>query len=354
MTFNPTEKHQSQIPALQLLVALGFTPLSQTEALALRGNRLSNVLLDDILADQLLKINRFAHRGREYQFDLEDAHEAIRRLRPHPDKAKGLRGTNQEVYDLLVLGTTITQRIGGDTKSYSFRYIDWEGPANNVYHVTAEMAVERTGSVKTRRCDVVAFVNGIPFVVAENKRPTEKSEKAGSQLIGYQKEVNIPHLFHFAQLLLALNRQDGRYATVGTAAKFWQGWRTSTPNATSGASIATDAPPAPPPTSPRHPFSASLTAPSRSRKPAPSTPATSPTHAPTSMRYPPKAPAASPPRTARSTHFADRSASSTSSVASRCSTAASARSLVTSSISRCAAPWSASSTSTCTASARVG
>ena len=192
MTFNPTEKHQSQIPALQLLVALGFTPLSQTEALALRGNRLSNVLLDDILADQLLKINRFAHRGREYQFDLEDAHEAIRRLRPHPDKAKGLRGTNQEVYDLLVLGTTITQRIGGDTKSYSFRYIDWEGPANNVYHVTAEMAVERTGSVKTRRCDVVAFVNGIPFVVAENKRPTEKSEKAGSQLIGYQKEVNIP------------------------------------------------------------------------------------------------------------------------------------------------------------------
>ena len=25
---NPTEKHQSQIPALQLLVALGYTPLS--------------------------------------------------------------------------------------------------------------------------------------------------------------------------------------------------------------------------------------------------------------------------------------------------------------------------------------
>ena len=247
MTFNPTEKHQSQIPALQLLVALGFTPLSQTEALALRGNRLSNVLLDDILADQLLKINRFAHRGREYHFDLEDAHEAIRRLRPSPDKAKGLRGTNQEVYDLLVLGTTITQRIGGDTKSYSFRYIDWENPANNVYHVTAEMAVERTGSVKTRRCDVVAFVNGIPFVVAENKRPTEKSEKAGSQLIGYQKEVNIPHLFHFAQLLLALNRQDGRYATVGTAAKFWQGWRTTTAEAAATPSITTDAPPPPPP-----------------------------------------------------------------------------------------------------------
>jgi len=35
MTFNAAEKHQSQVPALQLLVALGFTPLSQEEALRL-------------------------------------------------------------------------------------------------------------------------------------------------------------------------------------------------------------------------------------------------------------------------------------------------------------------------------
>ena len=66
MTFDAAEKHQSQIPALQLLVALGFTPLSQAEALRLRGGRLRNVVLDDVLADQLLRINRFTHRGREY------------------------------------------------------------------------------------------------------------------------------------------------------------------------------------------------------------------------------------------------------------------------------------------------
>ena len=222
---NPNEKHQSQIPALQLLVALGYTPLSQAEALHHRGGRLRNVLLDEILTDRLLAINRFSYRGRRYRFDLEDAQEAIRRLRPAPDRAQGLRRTNQEIYDLLVLGTTITQNIGGDSKSYSFRYIDWEDPTRNAYHVTAEMEVERTGSVKTRRLDVVAFVNGIPFIIIENKRPTESLDKAGSQLIGYQNEDNIPHLFHFAHLLLALNRKEARYATVGTAKKFWQGWR---------------------------------------------------------------------------------------------------------------------------------
>ncbi len=139
MTFDAAEKHQSQIPALQLLVALGFTPLSQAEAVRLRGGRLRNVVLDDVLADQLLKINSFTHRGRDYPFDLEDAHEAIRRLKPTPDRQKGLRGTNQHIYDTLVLGTTITKTIQGDSKSYSFRYIDWETPANNVYHVTAEV-----------------------------------------------------------------------------------------------------------------------------------------------------------------------------------------------------------------------
>lgn len=223
--FDTREKHQSQVPALQLLVALGFIPLSQDEALRLRGGRLRSVVLDDVLAEQLMRINRFTHRGREYGFDLEDAHEAMRRLKPTPDRLKGLRGTNQDIYDTLVLGTTITKSIDGDSKSYSFRYIDWERPENNVFHVTAEFSIERTASSQTKRCDIVAFVNGIPILVIENKRPTESLKKADSQLIGYQNEDNIPQLFHFAQLLIGMNRNEARYATVGTPRKFWQTWR---------------------------------------------------------------------------------------------------------------------------------
>jgi type I restriction enzyme R subunit len=125
----------------------------------------------------------------------------------------------------LVLGTTITKTIDGDSKSYSFKFVDWEHPENNVYHVTAEVSFERTGTTQTKRCDIVCYVNGVPFVVIENKRPTESLKKAGSQLIGYQNEDNIPQLFHYAQLLLTMNRQEARYATVGTPQKFWQSWR---------------------------------------------------------------------------------------------------------------------------------
>ncbi len=225
MTFDAAEKFQSQIPAIQLLVALGFQPLSQEDALSLRGGRQRNVVLDDVLVDRLMRLNRFTHRGRDYGFDLEDAHEAMRRLKPTPDRLKGLRGTNQDIYDTLVLGTTITKFIDGDSKSHSFRFIDWETPENNVFHVTAEFAVERTGTTQTRRCDIVALVNGIPVLVIENKRPTESLKKADSQLIGYQREDNIPRLFHFAQLLISLNRSEARYATVGTRRQFWQSWR---------------------------------------------------------------------------------------------------------------------------------
>lgn len=225
MTFNAAEKFQSQIPAIQLLVAMGFKPLSPEEALSLRGGRQRNVVLDDVLVESLMRINRFTHRGRDYGFDLEDAHEAMRRLKPTPDRLKGLRGTNQDIYDTLVLGTTITKSIDGDSKSYSFRFIDWENPENNVFHVTAEFAVERTGTTQTKRCDIVAFVNGIPVLVIENKRPTESLKKADSQLIGYQHEDNIPQLFHFAQLLISMKRSEARYATVGTKRQFWQTWR---------------------------------------------------------------------------------------------------------------------------------
>ena len=54
---NPSfiEDHISQIPALKLLMNLGWKYLSQAEALELRSGRTSNVLLEGILKKQLQK-----------------------------------------------------------------------------------------------------------------------------------------------------------------------------------------------------------------------------------------------------------------------------------------------------------
>ena len=47
------EDHISQIPALQLLQKFGYTYLTPDEALAMRGGKTSNVLLEDVLRNQL-------------------------------------------------------------------------------------------------------------------------------------------------------------------------------------------------------------------------------------------------------------------------------------------------------------
>ena len=223
-TFNTTEKYVSQVPAMQALIGMGYTCLSQQEAEKMRGG-LRRVLLEEILAEQILKLNKFIYRGAEYQFSAGDAEEAVRKLKPSPIEQRGLVRTNQDIYDQLLLGTTVEKTIDGDRKSYSVKYIDWNNPANNVYHATVEVSVERTGSNATRRCDIVLFVNGIPFVVIENKSPTESVQQAITQHIRNQAHDEIPHLFNYVQMMIATNKNEAFYGTVGTSKKYWLTWK---------------------------------------------------------------------------------------------------------------------------------
>ncbi len=221
--FRFDEKYLSQIPALQMLVNLGYQYLVPAEALAARGGKAGNVLLEEILREQLKKLNRIQHKGGSYLFSEENIQSAIQRLKNV--KYDGLLKTNEAVYDLLTLGVALEQSIEGDLKSFTLNYVDWRNPANNVYHVAAEFAVERTRSVETCRPDVVLFVNGIPFAVIECKSPRVEVAQAISQTIRNQRDEYIPRLFTYVQTVLAVNKNEARYATTGTPAKFWSKWK---------------------------------------------------------------------------------------------------------------------------------
>lgn len=222
-SFRFNEKHLSQIPALQLLANLGYRYLTPEQALAMRGGRLSNVLLEEVLRDSLKRINRIQHKGENYLFSEENIQSAIQRLKNV--KYDGLLKTNESVYDLLTLGVALEQSVEGDVRSFTLSYIDWKNPENNVYHVTAEFSVERTRSHETARPDIVLFVNGIPFAVIECKSPNTEVAQAVSQMIRNQRDEYIPALFTYAQLVIGSNKNHCKYATVGTAAKYWAVWR---------------------------------------------------------------------------------------------------------------------------------
>ncbi|MGB9497298.1 MAG: type I restriction endonuclease, partial [Dissulfuribacterales bacterium] len=156
-----TEDAISQLPALHLLQNLGWQYLSPDEALKLRGGKLGGVLLEGVLVPWLRKHNRVRFKGKELPFTEGNILSALQALKEIP--FDGLVRTNEKIYDLLCLGKSLQQSVDGDIKSFTLHYIDWEHPENNVFHVTEEFAVERTGSHQTRRPDIVLFVNGIPF-----------------------------------------------------------------------------------------------------------------------------------------------------------------------------------------------
>ena len=227
-SFHFNEKYLSQIPALQLLINLGFTYLTPEQALSQRGGKQGNVLLEDILRERLKKNNRIQYRGQTYLFSEENIQTAIQRLKNV--KYDGLLKTNEAIYDLLTLGVALEQTIEGDNKSFSLNYIDWKNPANNDFHISAEFSVERTRSHETCRPDIVLFVNGIPFAVIECKSPKVEVGQAVSQTIRNQRDEYIPRLFAYAQMVIGVNKNEARYATVATPAKFWAVWKEDTPD----------------------------------------------------------------------------------------------------------------------------
>ena len=140
------EDHISQISALQMLINLGYAYLTPEEALKARGGKTAQALLEDVLRKQLKEINSITISSTKTSL-FSDANIAngIRALKDI-SLVDGYIAASESVYNLLTLGKALEQSIDGDKKSFTLQYIDWKNPENNVYHVTEEYSVMRTGS----------------------------------------------------------------------------------------------------------------------------------------------------------------------------------------------------------------
>lgn len=220
------EDHISQIPALQMLIKLGYTYITPDEAMGLRGGRTGNVLLEPILKQQLEKLNSIQYKGKEFAFSESNINTAIIALRELPIQ-DGFIKANQAFYDLITLGKSLEQTVLNDKKSFSFHYIDWKNIENNCFHVTEEYSVLRSDRNDHYRPDLVLFINGIPMVVIECKSNVIKEPitEAISQHLRNQQEDGIRALYQYSNILLALAVSEAKYATTGTAREFWSVWK---------------------------------------------------------------------------------------------------------------------------------
>ncbi len=169
-----SERTEVQNPLIRYAAEIGWTYISQEEALTLRGGE-TGLFFTDILGDQLRKLNpRLTFDPQAVIRDLENLRTGIE---GNHDLLLYLRG-QKSVYDP-------TQK-----REFNLRLIDFEQLQNNLFHVADEW--EYTNGRYTNRADVMFLINGIPVALVETKGANKKDgiEQGLTQVRRYHRETS--------------------------------------------------------------------------------------------------------------------------------------------------------------------
>ncbi len=231
-SINFAEEFSSKIPALTLLTTLGYQFIPPSECSAMRSKVASNKATNQVVLLPIMRAflakQTFTFEGKPHHLSDSAVDKIMHELNPAMNL--GLQLANEKLYNAMLYGVTVTEFIDGKKTSQTIGLIDWDHIDNNSFHVTEEFVVQNAEGTGNVIPDIVCFVNGLPLAVIEAKRPDSSREwqstnaQAVSQHIRNQGQKQIPHLFAYSQLLLAVNGHDGLYATCGTPEKFWAKW----------------------------------------------------------------------------------------------------------------------------------
>ena len=213
-----TEDQLVEQPAIQLFATLGWETVSASdEAIGPTGTLGRETTADVVLVPRLrAALERLNPTAQPEAIAL--AFESLTRNRA----TMSLVAANREVYDLLKTGipVSVPDREHGGQKTERLRVIDWQQPlAGNDFLLVSQMTV--TGALYTVRPDLIGFVNGLPLVSVELKKPGVPARQAfDDNLTSYKHPQNgIPDLFWYNALLIASNGIESR---VGTLTADWE------------------------------------------------------------------------------------------------------------------------------------
>jgi len=141
------------------------------------------------------------------------------------DRSKQIAvNANRELYRLLKDGVKVkvVDEAGAHTIE-TLRVIDWATPGNNDFLLTSQMWV--AGDMYRRRCDLVAFVNGLPLVFIELKKPSVPLRSAYDANLRDYKGQSVPQLFHPNAFILLSNGSETRVGTLTSAWEHFFDWK---------------------------------------------------------------------------------------------------------------------------------
>lgn len=211
--------------AIELLQNLGYQhlygPLVAPDGEYPERDRFTEVLLLKRLRSAIKKINP------QLQADiLEEAIKEIQRI-----ASPELLADNECFHRFLTEGIPVTKRIDGDDRGDWVWLIDFKHPQNNDFVVANQFTItsETVGErIRTKRPDVILFVNGIPMVVIELKNATDENTTINSafkQIETYK--AFIPALFTFNGFVVISDGFEAKAGTISAGFSRFMAWKSS-------------------------------------------------------------------------------------------------------------------------------
>ena len=210
-----TEDHQVEQPAIALLAHLGWavldarTPEGSDAALGRKSK--TEAMLPARLRAVLDRLNPGLPPAA-----LDAAADEVTRDRSGMTPVAANRDLWQQLRDGVAVAVP---NPDGGQRIERVRVVDWDIPANNDFLLVSQLTVK--GALYTCRPDLVGFVNGLPWVVLELKKPGVPAKQAfEANLTSYKHALNgVPRLFWANLLLIASNGTDSR---VGSLTADWE------------------------------------------------------------------------------------------------------------------------------------
>jgi type I restriction enzyme R subunit len=219
MTSAYTEDQLVEQPAISLFAELEWSTVIATEETfgpsGLLGRETKGqVVLERYLSEALAKLNPTTDAA-----GLQQAADALTRDR----SGMTLEAANREIYELIKEGVVVSvPDPKGGQQSVRVRVIDWDQPEANTFTLVSQFSV--VGQMYNCRPDLVGFVNGLPLLVVELKKPGVPSKTAFDENLTHYKNA-IPKLFWYNAWLVASNGSDSKLGSITADWGRWVEWK---------------------------------------------------------------------------------------------------------------------------------
>ena len=180
---------------------------------------LKEVILKDKLIECLERINPFL-KGQADQLD-----QVIRKITT--DLPSDLLVANEQVLELLINNTKVSENRLDNTPNPVVKFIDFEDSKNNSFIAISQFKVAMPGTDAYVKPDIVLFLNGLPIGVIECKstKVEEPIEDAIDQMLRYANLRNTEEiegnqkLFFYNQIMIATCRNEARFGSITSKSK---------------------------------------------------------------------------------------------------------------------------------------